>query len=329
MLRIKVTNPYTNWPLIRQTPNALGGWGECQFYINEDIDECDYWVIFDGLLKPEQTKCPPKNTIFIAIEFPAIRPQYNNVFLRQFGTIITYSRSIDHPRVIDTIAPFPWFAGVDNTSAETSQHNFWDYNKLLTINSPNKTRLISVVSSNKNFTNGHRARLAFVDALHNHFGDEIDIFGRGIRDFPDKLDVLLDYKYHIAIENSVCHNGISEKLYDAFLGLTYPIYFGASNVYDYFSKQSLSVIDIKNPMVAIRKIEQIINEHTYEKSLAFIKESRSLVLNNYNLFAMLDNFCCNDSKRTNMNEKKVTRILQEQSFSNSFLKRIKRMFCHT
>ena len=43
-----------------------------------------------------------------------------------------------------------------------------------------------MISSNKAFTDGHRQRLKFVEALKEHFGENIDVFGRGINSFADK-----------------------------------------------------------------------------------------------------------------------------------------------
>ena len=82
---------------------------------------------------------------------------------------------------------------------------------------PQKTKLVSVVASNQTYLPGHRARLEFVAKLKEALGDQVDVFGRGINGFADKRDVLDDYRYHIAIENSVCENYWTEKLADPYM----------------------------------------------------------------------------------------------------------------
>lgn len=50
--------------LLRQTPGCNGIWGNCRFYVNEDIDQCDWWVVChgSGLKKIETTICDPSHS---------------------------------------------------------------------------------------------------------------------------------------------------------------------------------------------------------------------------------------------------------------------------
>jgi hypothetical protein len=52
-------------PLLRQTPNSSGKLGNNKFVINEDIEVCDAWVIFEGLRKIESARCPEDKTFFL------------------------------------------------------------------------------------------------------------------------------------------------------------------------------------------------------------------------------------------------------------------------
>lgn len=325
MIKVKVTHPYGNWPLARQTPNNSGIWGDCQFFINDDTQECDYWFVFDDLLKEESVICNPKNTVIITLEFPAIRPDINLKFLNQFDTIFTYSRNIDHPKVINTFAPFPTMIGVNNTNGNTVMTAYKNYDELSKPLSINKVKLISVISSNKAFTEGHRKRLRFVQALQEHFGKNIDIFGRGIKDFEDKWDVIAPYKYHIAIENSSCYNGMSEKLYDSFIGESLPFYYGCPNVSDYFPRESFIKIDIDDIERSIKIIESSITIRAYESSTSYIRQSKNLVLKNYNIFKLMENHC----KRKYLvdekyNAKSLLKLLPESYFNISNKSKIKR-----
>ena len=55
-----------------------------------------------------------------------------------------------------------------------------DYDELAALPPAAKTKRLSVISSDKAQTEGHRQRLDFTPP-QEHFGDRIDVFGRGIR----------------------------------------------------------------------------------------------------------------------------------------------------
>jgi len=162
---------------------------------------------------------------------------------------------------------------------------------------PNKTKLISVVSSDKVFTPEHRARLEFVSRLREAFGDQIDIFGRGIADFDDKRDVLDTYRYHIALENCSVDDYWTEKLADPFLTLTFPIYHGCPNISHYFSELALAKIDIGKPDEAIAIIKRIIESDLSEQRLGELVEARRRILYEHNIFFMIAKFVSSAQQR--------------------------------
>jgi len=150
-----------------------------------------------------------------------------------------------------------------------------------------KSKLMSVITSSKDFTEGHQKRLNFVRRLKDYFGADIDVFGRGIREVDDKWDAISPYKYHIALENSVYPHYWTEKLADVYLSGAYPIYYGCPNLEDYFPAASCTQINIDDEEGAIRTIQECIREQRYEASLDRIIEARNLVLDRYNLFALI------------------------------------------
>jgi hypothetical protein len=324
MIKVKVTHPYGNWPLARQTPNDSGIWENCQFFINDDTQECDYWFVFDDLLKEESVTCNPKNVTIITLEFPEIRPNINLDFLKQFFTVLTYSRVIKHPRVIDILAPFPWHIGVNNTNDATTTIGYKIYNDFKVQPIPEKTKLISVISSNKQYIEGHRQRLGFVNALKDYFGESIDIFGRGINNFADKWDIISPYKYHISLENSSCNNGISEKLYDSFLGEAFPFYYGCKNICDYFPAQSFVSIDINQVDKSLKIIESSIVNEVYEKNIHYIQQSKNLVIDKYNLFNLMASHCINNSQNQKAAKLNYFIKLKPERCFNTKLARVKR-----
>jgi hypothetical protein len=58
--------------------------------------------------------------------------------------------------------------------------------------------------------------------------------GRGYRPFADKADGLAPYRYSIVIENLREPSYFTEKLVDALLCDTVPIYWGAPDIADFF-----------------------------------------------------------------------------------------------
>lgn len=90
-----------------------------------------------------------------------------------------------------------------------------------------------------------------------------------------------------AIENYVGPHHWTEKLADAFLGLTLPFYCGCSNAADYFPPESFIPIDMKDPVGAANIIRQAIANREYEKRLPAIIEARRRVMFEHNLFAVV------------------------------------------
>src|SRR5260370_25233007 len=107
VIRVKLTFPYPEWPLLRQTPQQSGVWEGYHFYVNEPIEECDYWVVCDHLLTTESTYCPRENIILLTWEPPSIRT-YEASFLKQFSKVITSQRGLDHKNVVFSQQAHPW-----------------------------------------------------------------------------------------------------------------------------------------------------------------------------------------------------------------------------
>jgi hypothetical protein len=130
------------------------------------------------------------------------------------------------------------------------EKNKWDsnrylsYNDFLKLNSQKKDKEVSIIISNKAFTEGHEQRIKFLDALKKAFGNRIELFGRGYNEIEDKFEALTNFKYSIVMENSSFQDYWTDKLSDTFLCNTYPIYYGCPNILDYFSEDSLNVINI-------------------------------------------------------------------------------------
>jgi hypothetical protein len=167
------------------------------------------------------------------------------------------------------------------------------YDELVVLNekSVEKRKKISIITSNKLMTDGHKKRFEFAMKLKKYFNDEIDLFGRGINDFVDKWDVLAPYEYNICIENCSQKDYFTEKINDCFLANTYPIYYGCNNLEKYYDANSFKEIDINNFDLSLKIIEEILNDKShYKNHLNSIIESKNRYLNNYNIFPLITNF---------------------------------------
>jgi hypothetical protein len=264
---------------MRQTPQNVGIWGDYQFSLNSNsVEYFDSWVVFNGLNSySEVTNTKKANTILITAETYDLQ-HYPKLFTEQFSHLITNQPQIIHPQKCNIHTGAPWFV---NKS----------YDELVKIQEVLKTKLISIVTSDKLITDGHKLRFDFAHRLKDYFKDEIDLFGRGIVDFDDKWDVLAPYKYNICIENGEHQDYFTEKLNDCYLAYTFPIYHGCPNITDYYTKDSLYQININDFELSLRAIEKILKSPLhYEAHVESLRIARSKCLNDYNLFAIIANY---------------------------------------
>lgn len=266
----------------RQLPRGRLEFGGVEFFA--PVNKADVVFVFDelpaaGVVAPEGVPL-----VFIASE-PETVKRYKRRFLAQFDAVITTDRRTPHPRRIFSHPGIPWHVGAKRRGEKNADESFGfeEFEKY----QPVKTKPVSVVASNKRFTPEHRMRLRFVELLAAEMGDAVDVFGRGIRDFDDKVDVLSAYRYHIVLENCAREDYWTEKLADPFLTLTYPIYFGCPNITDYFLSESMTLIDIYKPREAIEKIKQVVSSDLAERSSEHLREARRRVMNEHNIFGLM------------------------------------------
>lgn len=102
-----------------------------------------------------------------------------------------------------------------------------------------KTKLVSMISSNKGYTPGHRKRLEYVERFKN----QVDLYGTGFNTIDRKEDGLKDYMFSINIENALYDAYFTEKLTDCFATGTIPIFYGCKSVIDYFNQDGIIFLD--------------------------------------------------------------------------------------
>ena len=278
----------------RQTPghSLRSQDGRYEFCLDDTMGEADFWVVQGKGVRQEQTcRVAPENTILLTTE-PRSVLVYPQRYVDQFGLVVSCQQQLHHRNVHYGPAILPWFVGY-KPDGQGGYVFTEDYDTLSqSAPAPDKSRLLSVITSNKAFTRGHLQRIKFVEKLKEQLGEQVDVFGRGFRPFGDKLDVLRPYKYHIAIENSSEPFYWTEKISDCYLAGTFPIYHGCTNLADYFRADSFVPIDISRPDAAIDIIRDVVfRQQRYESAVPVLNEMKQLVLGPYNMFEYVARLC--------------------------------------
>lgn len=139
-----------------------------------------------------------------------------------------------------------------------------------------KSKGISFITSNKNFTDLHKFRNHCVSVIISN-NTSVDIYGMGHNTIKGKIDGLKDYKYSIAIENGVFENYFTEKILDCFLTGTIPIYKGCPNISKFFNSEGIITFDtVEDLLQVIDKVQKNdyniskdIIEENYTKAMSF------------------------------------------------------------
>jgi len=74
-----------------------------------------------------------------------------------------------------------------------------------------KSKMISMISSDKALTDGQRVRLQWVEMI----GDQIDLYGRGFNEIANKEEGLCDYMFSVVVENGFYESYFTEKILDS------------------------------------------------------------------------------------------------------------------
>lgn len=293
MYKIKLSIAADNEGCGRQLPCGILEWKGYRFIINRPVEEADFWVVYSkGKRETESCRVAPENTMFITGEPDSVY-HYAPGYVKQFAKVLSCQVNLKHKNLINMQPAQPWHIGKESKRDRTTGKEdckITEYTHTydtLKVSNPDKTKLISVITSNKAFTKGHRERIDFVMKLKEHYGDMMDLYGWGFNDFANKWDVIAPYKYHIAIENCSTPHYWTEKLADTYLGNAFPFYYGCPNVDDYFDKEAYRFIDIHDHEAAIKCIDEAIKNNLYEKNQQYILGAKNLILDKYNLFNLI------------------------------------------
>jgi len=103
-----------------------------------------------------------------------------------------------------------------------------------------KSKNISMIASTKIMCDGHSYRQEIAEKLSNF----VDLYGNGRKNKLDyKLDGLKDYRFSVAMENSISDLYFTEKILDCFFTGTIPIYWGTQRVLNIFNPKGIIMLE--------------------------------------------------------------------------------------
>ena len=287
-MKIKVSSPsrYSREKWGEFFPKGEQKIGDAEFFVNEQVEEADFWFVIEGTLPDDSEACVPRNRV-VFLQAEIARPldffcnggeaeRYLSQFSRVFGPIPCFAGHYEN------VPPFlPWFVNSADASDQAGRRD-WDF--FNTDTPVDKREELSMILSAKSQHSNHRVRFQFAERLSQHLGKSMHWFGNGINNIPNKWDGLAPYRHTIVLENSQIRNGITEKVIDSALCLTRPIYAGAPNLNDYFPERYIVKIDIADLDFSIHQIERTLAQDEPSPQLTDLLAFRSLALEKFSLF---------------------------------------------
>ena len=265
-----------DWPdLLRQTPGGKGVWEGVRFIMDPE-PTCDFLVVLNNKMKTEtKARCPGEN-VWCLMQEPYMKGHTDWMLekLGRFSRVLTHHPLSSQSKFTVSQPAIPWH--VNKT-----------FDQLISLKIPSKPKTLSWVVGNARDLPGHRKRWALLDYIQQNDSLDIDLFGRAVQFIEDKWDGLAPYRYSLAIENSSSPDYWTEKIADCFLSWSVPIYYGCTNLEDYFPKGSFIRINIDSPREAFESVKTVLSRDNWENRLPALMEARDLVLNRYQLFPHL------------------------------------------
>ena len=284
---------HSDWPWMRQTEDGRGNMGPVQFALAPQPavalappPQVEPWlVVFDEAPAGFCTTTPRERRILFVTEPPEIK-KYPRSYLGQFGTVVApYDfRGVERRSMVIGNPCLNWHFGISHTDGRYVS-KFGKLDELRHMPVPQKTGLISVVCSCKTVTVAQRARLALVSLLKERLGDVLHVYGRGFNPVDDKMSAIAPYKYHLVLENNLLPHFWSEKLADAWLGWSLPLYLGAPNLGTVCPAGGFVPLPAGAPEVCVQLVVQTLESQLWEARQDELALCRNWMLETTNVFA--------------------------------------------
>ena len=276
---------------MRQTQDGQAAMGSVQFSLAPQsaapsTPQAESWlVVFDEAPAGFGTTTPRERRILFVTEPPEIK-KYPRSYLAQFGMVVSpYDfRSVERRSMVIGNPCLNWHFGVSHASGKYVS-TFGCLDELRHMPMPQKTGLISVVCSNKTATEAQRARLALVRLLKEQLGDVLHVYGRGFNPVDDKMSAIAPYKYHVVLENNLLPYFWTEKLSDAWLGWSLPLYLGAPNLGSVCPAAGFVSLPANGPEACAQTVLQALDSQLWEARQAELALCRTWMIETTNVFA--------------------------------------------
>lgn len=126
-----------------------------------------------------------------------------------------------------------------------------------------KNKNVSIITSAKRNVPDHLKRHDLVD----RYRSKIDVYGRGYNRI-EPIDMgLIDYSFHIAMENQSRDFHFSEKIINPLMCGTIPIYYGMKSIGDFFDTRGFIIF---NDINDIGKILDSLSYELYQSMLPYV-----------------------------------------------------------
>lgn len=143
-----------------------------------------------------------------------------------------------------------------------------------------KTADLSLIASAKRDHPGHKLRHEVVDYLQQN-QPSARIMGKGYEPFEAKSDGLAPFRYSVVIENVQEPNCFTEKLIDAILCETVPIYWGCPNIEDFFDTEGMMICSDRSDLEAAISA---VSSEVYEARLPALRAQKPVAAHYGDLF---------------------------------------------
>lgn len=262
---------------------------ESEYDIRFNSTEDRVWdlvVVRQNVPFPHTFRCREGGVLYTSCEPPQAWP-LPRAFTDQFDALVIQHPGIRHPNQIHHHGFLSWTVG---RSFRTKKNRFF-YDELAALE-PEKTKTLSIVTSNLMTMPGHVKRVELIERLMRDFPGRIDRFGRGYTEVDVKGDALLPYRFHICIENTYIPDYWTEKFSDPVLAQSVPVYAGCTNLRDYFGEEGYIPFDIDDYDGLKRIVTRILAdpEGEYRRYKAGLEGLRKTLMEKENLVPFLASY---------------------------------------
>lgn len=246
---------------------------------SKSLDEVDL-IVFLGLefnlLMKSLLKAKP--TIYIALESPVVCKFNNSFYLGQlihyFDFILTWNIEFEKNHKSNTkLIRIPF-----------RTENFMEFPSVEVISARKLVAQFSINNQSHMKNELYSTRKMINSVLSKNYGEDYHYYGRGWSANPsykgvvkDKLMTSYKYKFLFAIENAINNEGyISEKILDAFLARTVPVYLGESNIENYIPNSCF--VDFRN-FSSVSELISYLENMPLDRYLLYLSSAEEFLTN--------------------------------------------------